>query len=54
MGVRRNFSMGHRGPLFAKTLILGPLHEKVVSELMTRRNYGDETMLNTNYIVGYA
>jgi len=37
--------MGHRGPLFAKTLILGPLHEKVVSELMTRRNYGDETML---------
>jgi len=28
-----------RGPHFAETLILGPLHEKFVSELMTRRNY---------------
>jgi len=28
-----------RDPLFAETLILGPLHEKVVSELMTARNY---------------
>jgi len=28
-----------RGPLFAETLILGPLHEKFVSELMTKRNY---------------
>jgi len=28
-----------RGPLFAETLILGPLYEKFVSELMTRRIY---------------
>jgi len=33
-----------RGPLFAETMILGLLHEKFVSELMTRPNYGDETI----------
>ena len=34
-----------RGPLFAETLILGPLHEKFVSKLITRHNHGDETIL---------
>jgi len=34
-----------RSPLFAETLILGPLHEKYVSELMTRPNCGDDTIL---------
>jgi len=31
-------------PTFRRDFDFGPLHEKFVSELMTRRNYGDETI----------